>query len=813
MSGALRRKFALWGAKLEAYLSTHAFEILFITMFVVANVLQFIWGAHDEFHHVRKLHPDKPAFKWYIAIARGAGYTLNFNCAIIIILASRIFVTSIRETPLHKVLPLDKSFPLAHIIVGYAILLGVVIHVPFHFMWLIIFDQFDPFKLWSFSMSVAFGIPLMVIFFGMFATAIPWMRRKFFRLFYVIHLVGAFLFFVLLIFHGMYRQVPETFKWIAPAMILYAIDRIIRRLKISTSTLALSREHSTIKPGRVLELRVPKPFNYRAGQYAEIAVPSLGKEWHPFTIASAPHEPTMCFYIKANGDWTNGLYEAFERREADDTIEPIAVRVRGPFGAPAQHTGSYKRVVLISGGIGATPFAAISKHLHHRAAKDIDSHFPRKHTEAYDEEYQGAGNKLRYRVSKAIGNMYDLSADGKPLASVLKEQRAKYVSDTLKLSSVNGALSSKLPRDSAVTAIDTGLSSSGSDSFSEEGSFGKVIELGRDDFDDSKLRRFPQLNRIRARVLSFLHTTRVTLFLLLTLIARFALVCIVSIWKHKKFGFAKSALGPEAYWALIVETILGIILTIAMSLTIGLEISYMKTKFFSRVPRCLDFFFFLPLSILSAALSIQSWTQPEVRGALTTAHFAVFLPILFLLLSHRMYRSLGARNLLSTGGEHGKGCACQCGSKSPEVDFVWTTPKNNDDMWLREELSALADGTSLRLHRYVTREKEEDLEAAEDHIDASAGRPKWDLLFTEIAEKSPTGAEIGVFFCGPHVMGSAVQKSLREVEIRSNLRGSYLSSLSDAQLAEDYGASTPNEIRRLRRYGNNVRFVFREENF
>lgn len=806
VSGAIRRKVALLAANIEAYLSSHAFEILFLAMFLTVNVLQFIWGAHDEFHHVKKISgPGEDNWKWFIAIARGAGYTLNFNCAIIILLASRLLLTSIRETPLHKVLPLDKSFPLAHIVVGYAILIGVLIHVPFHFAWLIGFNKFeDSFTLWSFNMSVAVGIPLFVIFLAMFCTAIPYMRRKFFRIFYVIHIIGASLFFPLLILHGMYRKNPETFKWIIPSMIIYVIDRIIRRIRISNSTLHLSGENSTIKPGRVLELRVPKPFNYRAGQYAEIAVPSLGKEWHPFTIASAPHEATMAFYIKANGNWTQALYDAFVEREADDTIEPLTVRVRGPYGAPAQHTKSYKRVVLISGGIGATPFAAISKHLHHRASRHAETHGPRK-VEVND---HGMDDRLKYRVSKTIGNLYDLEADGKPLAAALKEQRAKHVSDTLKMASAQGALMD--PRGSAVTDS-AGFTSSDSDLYSDEASFHKVIELGRDDFDLPH--RFPVLNRHRARLLSFLHTTRVTLFLLLTLIVRLALVAVVAIWHPRKFGFTQSVLVPRLYWALGIEVVLGVILHLVMVTTISLEISFMKTKFFSRVSRCLDFFFFIPLSALASILSIQSWASSNVRGALTSLHFAIFLPVLFFLLAHRMYRSLGSRNLLSVQDAHTHNCSCNCGSRAPEVDFVWTTPKSGDDTWLREELRALENGTDLRLHRYVTREKAEELEAVEDHIVANAGRPKWDNLFTQIAETSRSGSEIGVFFCGPHVMGVSIQKSLREVEIRSNLRGAYLATLSDSQIQHDYGAGEHSEIRRLRRYGNNVRFVFREENF
>lgn len=39
----------------------------------------------------------------------------------------------------------------------------------------------------------------------------------------------------------------------------------------------------------------------------------------------------------------------------------FVVQLRGPHGAPAQHVGNYEHVVLISGGIGSTPFCSIIK--------------------------------------------------------------------------------------------------------------------------------------------------------------------------------------------------------------------------------------------------------------------------------------------------------------------------------------------------------------------------------------------------------------------------------------------------------------------
>lgn len=78
-----------------------------------------------------------------------------------------------------------------------------------------------------------------------------------------------------------------------------------------------------------------------------------------FTMASAPHEKNMIFFIKNSGDWTSTLYDLCKTGLHPRTrakVESFEILVRGPHGAPAQHYGQYDKILLISGGVGATPF-------------------------------------------------------------------------------------------------------------------------------------------------------------------------------------------------------------------------------------------------------------------------------------------------------------------------------------------------------------------------------------------------------------------------------------------------------------------------
>eukprot|EP00737_Agarophyton_chilense_P004429 gb/GEZJ01005574.1/.p1 GENE.gb/GEZJ01005574.1/~~gb/GEZJ01005574.1/.p1 ORF type:complete len:100 (+),score=4.99 gb/GEZJ01005574.1/:255-554(+) len=78
-----------------------------------------------------------------------------------------------------------------------------------------------------------------------------------------------------------------------------------------------------------------------------------------FTMASAPQEENILFFIKKAGDWTGDLYNLCKAGLHPRTRVPVdsfEVKIRGPYGAPAQHVGQYEKILLISGGVGATPF-------------------------------------------------------------------------------------------------------------------------------------------------------------------------------------------------------------------------------------------------------------------------------------------------------------------------------------------------------------------------------------------------------------------------------------------------------------------------
>lgn len=117
-------------------------------------------------------------------------------------------------------------------------------------------------------------------------------------------------------------------------MILYFINWII---SLRTKSIPVKIRHAELLPSSTtfiyinndcqfsfftevlhISFKLPNCFRFHSGQWVRIACDKLGaKEFHPFTITSAPHERCVSLYVRAVGPWTNRLVEAFSQRTHD----------------------------------------------------------------------------------------------------------------------------------------------------------------------------------------------------------------------------------------------------------------------------------------------------------------------------------------------------------------------------------------------------------------------------------------------------------------------------------------------------------------
>lgn len=796
---SLRYDWVLGSARLEAFVTRYAFAILLLTIYVVANLMFFVWGAKEQFDFI---DPGYPLWRWLSSVGRGAAWVINLNAALILLLVTKRFLTGLRNIHMLRIIPLDQSFPNAHALVAGVIFFLSVIHIPFALSWVIKYNQFGPFKIWSISTTTVFGLALALVLLVLILTASQPCRKKNYKLFATCHAIGVILFFPLLCLHGVHREKPMTWKWIIGPLLIYAINKLFEKLQTKEYTMNLLQEHFKEWPGSVIELRIPKKFNYCPGQYAQINIPQLGIEWHPFSIASAPHESTLVMYVKTRSEdgWTSALKSIFRERESNSRFEPLLARIRGPFGSPSQHFELFNRVVLVSGGIGATPFASVCKHLNkmnQRAAVDTSVTDSTEHVDAIaaTPSWDGNGEKFNQYVEDTVSKLFKLGIPYSRTDVTVKHENARRISNTLVLENARRISSSLVKANTDTLPMRVQISESS-----------RTIGSEFSDKRQVNPRYFPQLDRMTSNILAFLHSTRVIMSILFILIVRFMLASVVAIWVIGPVNFGTIYVEPSLYRLFLVDAALGIIITIIMVLTLSFEINYMRWVFLSQTGRCVDLILIVPLSVLSVTFSILSAGGSTVSGLHIGIHFTVLLPTLFFLLCYRLYRCVD-RTLL----DHPKNRSRNKSNSTQDVDFLWTTSYSTDDTWLRNDLRPLSEGTTLRLHRFVTRETE--IFDMEHHIESHPGRPHWKLFFSSIAQRTRNGSDVGVFFCGPKSMGRSIARVLRDVEVRSNLRGAYLRALTDNSIMQDFGVESEHDLNTLRQYGSNIRFSFRTEKF
>ncbi len=90
-------------------------------------------------------------------------------------------------------------------------------------------------------------------------------------------------------------------------------------------------------------------LRHEAGQFAVIKVQVAGLgEPHMFTIASAPGDGRLRFFIRDLGDWTAKLHQT--------ELSGVQVVVEGPYGTFKPLGDPAQRTVWIAGGVGISPF-------------------------------------------------------------------------------------------------------------------------------------------------------------------------------------------------------------------------------------------------------------------------------------------------------------------------------------------------------------------------------------------------------------------------------------------------------------------------
>ena len=147
---------------------------------------------------------------------------------------------------------------------------------------------------------------------------------------------------------------------VAGALVFLSVYRLMVRVRLvrqaTWQVAELVRETGDTTTLVLARPEGPGPFaNRRAGQFAIIRVRDGGRwsEPHPFTISAPPHSDTLHFTIKAAGRFTSAI----------PSLAPgTQVLCEGPYGVFSVDFRKEKDIVMISGGVGITPFLSSIRH-------------------------------------------------------------------------------------------------------------------------------------------------------------------------------------------------------------------------------------------------------------------------------------------------------------------------------------------------------------------------------------------------------------------------------------------------------------------
>ncbi|XP_077174273.1 dual oxidase 2 [Paroedura picta] len=320
-----------------------------------------------------------------IIISRGAGASISFMYSFILLTMCRNLITFLRETFFNRYIPFDSAVDF-HRWIAIGAMIFSVIHSMGHAVNIYIFavtplnvlacifskiftndgSQIPPTYYWWFFETVPgmTGVLLLAVLAIMYVFATHYFRRISFQGFWITHHLYVVL-YILINIHGSFAliQQPRFYVYFLVPALIFCTDKLI---SLSRKKVEISVVKAELLPSGVTHLQFQRPedFDYRSGQWVRIACLSLGtNEYHPFTLTSAPHEDTLSLHIRAAGPWTTRLRELYSPESVGEIGKYPKLYLDGPFGEGHQEWNKFEVSVLVGGGIGVTPFAAILKDL------------------------------------------------------------------------------------------------------------------------------------------------------------------------------------------------------------------------------------------------------------------------------------------------------------------------------------------------------------------------------------------------------------------------------------------------------------------
>ncbi|KAL8924802.1 MAG: hypothetical protein Q9172_002517 [Xanthocarpia lactea] len=206
--------------------------------------------------------------------------------------------------------------------------------------------------------DVILGILAITIFLLLGTTALSWLRRRYYFLFFLIHIATSIAILPILYFHVAHLRI-----YILEATIIYILliaQRNISLVKITSATLS----HIPLT-NNLLSLTIPltnstsnlSHRNFHPGQHIYLSFPTHQSRLrlNPFTIANLPQKTNhIRLILRTRNGTTRNLSGIIDPNKT--TITNIPLSIEGPYGAAANFPDfrDYDRILFVAGGVGAT---------------------------------------------------------------------------------------------------------------------------------------------------------------------------------------------------------------------------------------------------------------------------------------------------------------------------------------------------------------------------------------------------------------------------------------------------------------------------
>ncbi|KAJ3258527.1 ferric/cupric-chelate reductase, partial [Borealophlyctis nickersoniae] len=203
-----------------------------------------------------------------------------------------------------------------------------------------------------------------------FIPSLPWIRRRHFNTFYVLH--GFML--LMIMFAILHSQ--STFFFVIPGLILWSVDLTLRATAWFTPTHISSITHEPCGYLR-LDITTRTPFFYTPAQYAFLSIPSISRvEYHPYSLCGRNGDSGLTVLLdpagKRDGEWTSKLAktllasaDAAGTPKGAKTTLPASVGTKahfeGPFGCLSFSPVEMDAVVCFVSGTGLAPALAVAR--------------------------------------------------------------------------------------------------------------------------------------------------------------------------------------------------------------------------------------------------------------------------------------------------------------------------------------------------------------------------------------------------------------------------------------------------------------------